>query len=657
MIRRVAAIAALFALPLMLAACNGGENPVPLPTATATVGLTATVPVATSTPTVADTPTAVDTPTATATATSTATIPAPYAAQVCVGAKQSAAGVYCQSVLQAWASAETSGDTSARDAAIESARSVLESAWADAEQVSLAQGADCSDLALTAVEAADIIDPAVQDIAGEINGGLDLNNGSQAQCGADLLSATASRCDAVLAAEGHHLGNLAADSDGSMLADDKTAAEESFSTAWSDVISSGCPTTATEAGIASATDDLVSRVVAQTIVAPGVSSSEYSTISPTGTTEYLGNQITPVCMDGSPYHFFVRRGSVNKVLMYYQGGGACWEGLTCSVPTCDPNVNPDGGDNPNNVSSGFADPNNSENPFRDWNVVFVAYCSCDIHDGDAAQDYPVAGGTLHVEHRGFHNSQIAEKWAREHFLDPEDIFVTGSSAGAYGAWFNSVSLERAWPASHFDVLADAGNGVITQQFLDGPFANWNFEAHLPSDIPGVLESLNNGTGIPGYTEAVARYFPQTNWAHYATAFDGGTGGQTGFYSIMLNDNNPIAALTWWNASCAFNNVMRTQAMQTAAAVPSNYRYYIGTGSRHTMWGSDKVYTDTAGGVPTIVSWVDGMLASAPGAPDPRWTNVECNNCGVLLPGDPRPSPLAPPFEQVGDNVEIVCPQQ
>jgi hypothetical protein len=56
---------------------------------------------------------------------------------------------------------------------------------------------------------------------------------------------------------------------------------------------------------------------------------------------------------------------------------------------------------------------------------FVSYCSCDVHFGDAAQEYPP-----HVEHRGYQNSRIVEKWAREHFVNPEQIFVTGSSAGA-----------------------------------------------------------------------------------------------------------------------------------------------------------------------------------------------------------------------------------
>jgi hypothetical protein len=372
--------------------------------------------------------------------------------------------------------------------------------------------------------------------------------------------------------------------------------------------------------------------------------SAFTTISPVGSIQYLGREYVPVCMNGSPYHFFVKRGSVNKLVMYYQGGGACWEQLTCSFPSCDTNVDPQGSDNPNNFGSGFADLTNPANPFRDWHIVFVSYCSCDVHFGDSAQDYP-----LHVEHRGYHNARVAEKWARDLFPNPEVVFVTGSSAGAYGAWFHAPLLHDAWPNAQFHVLADAGNGVITPEFLREYFPNWNFAANLPPDIPGLAEVLEEERGIVGYTEVIANRFPQTNWAQYSTAFDGGFGGQTSFYNIMLNQNMPAQSLVWWNASCAFNAQMRAQAIDTAARVPSNYRYYIGTGSRHTTWGNNKVYSDTTGGVPTIVDWVNEMLANGPG-----WTNVECTNCGLLLPGDPRPDPLQAPFEQAGDDVVIQC---
>ena len=46
-----------------------------------------------------------------------------------------------------------------------------------------------------------------------------------------------------------------------------------------------------------------------------------------------------------------------------------------------------------------------------------------------------------------------------------------------------------------------------------------------------------------------------------------------------------------------------------AATTNNYRYYIGTGSRHTMYGSNKVYTDQTGGeAQTIVDWIRDMIA-------------------------------------------------
>jgi hypothetical protein len=305
-----------------------------------------------------------------------------------------------------------------------------------------------------------------------------------------------------------------------------------------------------------------------------------------------------------------------------------------------------------NPSTGFGDFTNENNPFKDWHYVFVSYCTCDIHFGDATVTYPGLD-EITVQHLGFHNSKVAEKWSREHFLNPEEVFVTGSSAGAYGAWFNGPLLHEVWPASQMHILADAGNGVITDEFLQNEFSNWNFVANLP-DIPGVLESLTEGGGMPVYTESVAKYFPETNWAHYSTLFDGGGGGQTGFYNIMLNGGNPLAAQVWWEGSCQFGETALAQSVQTFDAVPENYRYYFGTGSAHTTWGRDKVYDDTTGGVPTVASWLNAMLASGPDGRDDNWVNIVADDPGFLLEGDPRPDPLEAPFEdRMGDDV-IVC---
>jgi len=567
----------------------------------------------------------------------------PYPVNVCVSRKQEDAGDYCRRVLKAWAAWDRDQDSTRRDNKIAGAASDLGAGWAKAEAQSSTAGVDCSDTTSLASRMASQIDSATGAIVAAVNAGLDLADHSDACCGSTLLQAAARKCARLLGAESEFVRDLARDAHGTRRDAARRRISENFIEAFNHQRRIGCPTATTGSGLESLVDDLVAAVVINTTVSPNVSSDTFTAISATGTTQYLGKSLTPICMNGTPYEFFVKRGSVNKLLVYYQGGGACWDSLTCSFPTCDNSVND--GDNPAHATSGFADQSDPRNPFRDWNVVFVSYCSCDVHFGDAAQDYPP-----HVEHRGYENSRIVEKWAREHFVNPEHIFVTGSSAGAYGAWFNAPLHEMVWPASEFQVLADAGNGVITQDFLQNDFSHWDFEKNIPPTIPGVLESITEGTGIVGYTKAVTSFFPETRWAHYATAFDGGSGGQTGFYNIMLNGNNPLAALTWWNGSCAFNAKMRAQVQEISAGVPSNYRYYIGTGSRHTMWGSDKVYNDTTGGVPLLVDWVNAMLDGTP-----AWTNVEANDEGLLLAGDPRPPTIpTPPFSNVGSDVKVIC---
>jgi Pectinacetylesterase len=566
----------------------------------------------------------------------------PYPTNTCVSRKQESAGDYCKRVLKAWASWERTGNATGRDAKIADAGDELARSWAKAEANSSAGGADCTETTLSPDQLTSLVGSATGALVASVNDGLDLTDKKEAKCGRILLSAAARKCTRLLGLESNWVRNLANDPQGVKRANGRNKVVAEFTDTFNRQRRLGCPTAATADGLETLVDALVADVVTKTTISPNVSDASFISIAPTGTTPYLGKNLTPVCMNGTPYQFFAKRGSVNKLLIYYQGGGACWDSLTCSIPVCDNSVGPN--DNPQNASTGFANQNDPRNPFRDWNVVFVSYCSCDVHFGDAAQDYPP-----HVEHRGYDNSRIVEKWAREHFVNPEQIFVTGSSAGAYGAWFNAPLHEFVWPASRFQVLADAGNGVITPDFLQNEFTNWDFRKNVPNTIPGVVESIDDGTGIVGFTKAVTSFFPATRWAQYTTAFDGGSGGQTGFYNIMLNDNNPAAALTWWQGSCAFNAKMREQAQDIAAAVPSNYRYYIGTGSRHTMWGSNKVYTDTTGGVPTLVDWVNGMLEGTP-----AWINVEAQDEGLLLPGDVRPSPLQPPFFQVGSDVKIIC---
>jgi hypothetical protein len=452
----------------------------------------------------------------------------------------------------------------------------------------------------------------------------------------NMLAAQA--CHQLLEADAIHLRHRDHDRDRNFLEWIRSVVNAHLSKQWETGAAKSCEGGPTGAEAVEAVGDAVQNALYTALVSPRVS-TEWTMVTPAAEVPYQGKTLEPICSKGTPWVFFVKRGTVNKTLMYYQGGGACWDFLSCSLPTHKTSAGP--GDNPAGASTGFADLANPENPFRDWNAVFVPYCTGDVHWGDAVVDHRSANGNqgVTIHHKGYVNAQVAEKWAREHFVNPDAVFVTGSSAGAYGAIMNSLPLqEDAWPSSHFDVLGDAGNGVITSDFLENDISKWGVQQNLPDWIPALNVPLTELSAADLWTEA-ALFYPHNRFANYTTAYDGGQGGQVGFYNVMLNPGNVLAWLSWWKPSCEWNAIMRSLVQDSASQAP-NYRYYIGSGSRHTMWGNDKVYTDTTGGVPTIVSWIRAMLGATP-----DWTNVETTDPGLLLPGDPRPAnPPTEPYD-------------
>jgi hypothetical protein len=614
-----------------------------------------------------------------------------YPSNECASDKLRAAAGRCDLVLKAWSIGNMTGRTP--QWLIDHSDRVFDAKWARAEDEAALENVDCADMTLSGEEMKALMDGAIDEIVAEVNDGLNLRSKRQAWCGSKILASAAAMCRRLLHAESRHVDDLSRDPDGIRLDAMQERAELLFGRRWDWATRRACPTNATEEEIAGLVGELNDDVVTNTTVSPNVPDDAFMAITHPGGGEpgnevsYEEDTLVPQCQDGSEFTFFVKRGSVNKLLMYYYGGGACWDTLTCVIPTCNQTVSP----NPPGLSgSGFADLNDPENPFKDWHVVHVPYCGCDVHWGDAGVDYLNVSDpgivAKHVEHRGHDNAKLVEKWVREHFLNPTDIFSTGSSAGSYGAIMHGVHLSSVYPASSVNVMGDGGNGVITQEFLENRFINWGVEQNLP-DVPGIGDVPTSEQSMPDIIIAAASYYPRTNWANYTTAFDGGGGGQTGFYNVMLNPDNPIVArLFWEEASCQFNQVMREQAFETADAIAlenDNYRYYIASGTRHTGFGNPRVYYDTTGGVPPLVDWVNAMIDD-----DPSWTNVEADPFNVLFPGQcsagsptpgsrcnvdgdcgggtclgddvkPSPDPFKPPFELVGSgpaaDVVVNCP--
>jgi hypothetical protein len=558
-----------------------------------------------------------------------------YPTDACVVTKLQATADYCREAVSAW----DRGDPSqGADAQLQNARDGLAAAWTVAEAASLAKGVSCADTTATAAEMIATVDGGAASIAAAIAESSGADPASEQSCESRRNRLSADACHYLIRTESSHLVERSGDRNRGALQTRRDLLNDWLEDSWSSGEAAACQGGPDDAEAVALVGEAVKQAVGQALVSPRVS-TQWTMITPNAQVPYQGKMLDPICSRGTPWVFFVKRGTVNKTLMYYQGGGACWDFVTCSTPTHKTSTGP--GDNPANATTGFADLNNPDNPFRDWNVVFVPYCTGDVHWGDAIVNHTRGALSILTYHKGYVNAQVAEKWAREHFVNPDQVFVTGSSAGSYGAIVNSLPLqEQVWPSSDFAVIGDAGVGVITPEFLNNDLAKWGIEQNLPDWIPGLNVPLTELTAADLVTEA-ANYYPTHRFAHYTTAYDGGQGGQVGFYNVMLSGLDLGAWLRWWTPSCEWNEQMRGLVADSASKAP-NFRYYIGSGSRHTMWGNPKVYTDTTGNVPTIVSWIRAMLDDTE-----DWVNVDSDDPGLLLPGDPRPDPPDFPYEEGG----------
>ena len=106
--------------------------------------------------------------------------------------------------------------------------------------------------------------------------------------------------------------------------------------------------------------------------------------------------LTPACSNapGSPddeFTFFVKKGKKsgkNKLVIFFQGGGACWDTMNCIVaPTYTQFQSEElWMFSEDNKGMGIFDTTEKANPFKDWGFVYIPYCSGDLFWGASDKD-------------------------------------------------------------------------------------------------------------------------------------------------------------------------------------------------------------------------------------------------------------------------------
>ena len=200
-----------------------------------------------------------------------------------------------------------------------------------------------------------------------------------------------------------------------------------------------------------------------------------------------------LCMNGNVAGFGISRNPDSKNLMIYlEGGGACFNDAcdfsAFNIPFIPP---PDG----------IFNRQNPDNPVKDWSMVYVPYCTGDIHGGDRDT---MLGGQVRKFH-GYRNiTRYLQQWVPT-FPDMDNVLLTGISAGGFGAGLNGVQVADAFgDGPQMIVIDDSGppmaNDVIPpclqQTFRDV----WGLDDTVLAECGGDCPDPNNfASGLIDHT--------------------------------------------------------------------------------------------------------------------------------------------------------------
>lgn len=243
---------------------------------------------------------------------------------------------------------------------------------------------------------------------------------------------------------------------------------------------------------------------------------EWQIIAPAGETG---------CGFDTPFEFWVREGDPNRVLIYLQGGGACWTHETChpdrrirfrrEINSTDHLERRDG----------IFDRSSSANPFRSHTMVFVPYCTGDFHLGTRRVTYPAppgaAAGDITVNHAGYYNVRAVLRSLAERPIEPQMVVVTGGSAGAVASPFVAAEVARLLPRTAVRQIGDGAGGLRFPQ-VRALLRRWGADSVLATRG---LPITTDGDALTGmYLTAATRHprirFAQVNTSEDATIADG-----------------------------------------------------------------------------------------------------------------------------------------
>ena len=173
------------------------------------------------------------------------------------------------------------------------------------------------------------------------------------------------------------------------------------------------------------------------------------------------------CRDGSSTGIGVNLNPAStKTVIFLEGGGACFNAATCgqnpskfsgadftSYVAMGGPAGSSGGKS--GTAFGILARADTKNPVKDWNMIYVPYCTGDIHGGNnpAGTVSGVAGTQLFV---GRNNVKLALEQTKALVPATDKVLLTGASGGGFGALTAYDQVATFWEKIPVTMIDDSG---------------------------------------------------------------------------------------------------------------------------------------------------------------------------------------------------------
>ncbi len=265
-----------------------------------------------------------------------------------------------------------------------------------------------------------------------------------------------------------------------------------------------------------------------------------------------------VCGNGSQYRFFVHDTGSPNVLFLMEGGGACWDYEGCSG-----RLGILGVANRNGIPADYMDglvpqyvsplvngkdpglPGRSSTDLvtQGWNVVYLPYCTGDVHVGNKTVTYTDPTGQeppLVWNHAGYNNTLAAANYTKQKFPNVQKLVITGYSAGGTATSAGYYQIRRIVNPAKGYAINDSGpihlapnSNYNSRPLHDTIRAAWDLDTvfdQLPATFdPNDFGSINRmlAQEFPNDQLSYTGYLRDFNYSRYSyQRFFGENGGLT-----------------------------------------------------------------------------------------------------------------------------------